>query len=508
MDMGRCVPPCPTLRYPLVLFTGDSHRRINAGIQQFNPRYNKSVRSRIEAQRSLLERDLFPKALARRVRPHHVVRSGACEALWQDKLAGTAGDLLDLIQAESPHATEAKALAAGRSFIEAEAEARRQLAAELAPHAEAVCERYLPGGVKRGGQWCVEHTVLRARDFAVSVQLSGPARGAWRTESGALNGDLLDLIHLRARYDTITGAMAAGRTIRDELIEAHREAQLELRREWDAHAATALAAGDDCFHTPGYRDLIQRTQDLDEHGGLHAALKQRIDEHRAHETAYRPLMRHAAAALDHAAAREQLHNEQQPQLGGGHPVFNGQYPRWQREADALITKGQALLDTPDPAQLAETNLLGKVHQITQILERTIDKDRRYYHSHIETLKQLQLALRHEWDAHAARAHAAGAAPFETPGYDPLIKRTQDLARELARLRDPSPLTLHAALKQRIDEHKAHETAYRPLKRHAGAVLDHADARKQLRHDAPPPLGGGHPVFDETNIPSGGVKPTR
>ena len=46
MDMGRCVPPCPTLRYPLVLFTGDSHRRINAGIQQFNPRYNTSHRLR------------------------------------------------------------------------------------------------------------------------------------------------------------------------------------------------------------------------------------------------------------------------------------------------------------------------------------------------------------------------------------------------------------------------------------------------------------------------------
>ena len=271
-----------------------------------------------------------------------------------------------------------------------------------------------------------------------------------------------------------------------KLVEAHREAQLELRREWDAHAATALGRGDDCFHTPGYRDLIQRTQDLDERGGLHAALKQRIAEHKAHETAYRPLMRHAAAALDHADAREQLRNEQQPQPGGGHPVFNGQYPRWRREADALITKGQALLDTPDPAQLAETNLLGKVHQITHLLARTIDKDRRYYHSRIETLKQLQLALRHEWDAHAARAHAARAAPFETPGYDPLIKRTQDLGRELARLRDPSPLTFHAALKQRIDEHKAHETAYRPLMRHAGAVLDHADARKQLRHDAPPP----------------------
>ena len=218
----------------------------------------------------------------------------------------------------------------------------------------------------------------------MSVQLSGPARGAWRTESGALNGDLLDLIHLRARYDTITGAMEAGRTIRDELIEAHREAQLELRREWDAHAATAHAVGDDCFHTPGYRDLIQRTQDLDEHGGLHAALKQRIAEHRAHETAYRPLMRHAADALDHADAREQLHNEQ-PQPGGGHPVFNGQYPQWQREADALITKGQAFLDTPDPAQLAETNWLGKVHQITQILERTIDEDRRYRRAHLENI---------------------------------------------------------------------------------------------------------------------------
>ena len=478
------------------------------------------ARSQLDAQRSLLERDgRFPNALARR-RPHHVdssgpaqemwrdrlagnpgdlldiihlmgryateaealaggrafieaeaeaqhhvVRSGPCEALWQDKLAGKPGDLLDLIQAESPHATEAKALAAGLSFIEAEAEARRQLAAELAPHAEAVCRRYLPGGVKRDGHWRVEHTVLRARDFAVSVQLSGLARGAWRTESGALNGDLLDLIHLRARYDTLTGAMAAGRTIRDELVEAHREAQLELRRDWDAHVATALGRGDDCFHTPGYRDLIQRTQDLDEHGGLHTALKQRIDEHKAHETAYRPLMRHAAAALDHADAREQLRNEQQPQPGGGHPVFNGQYPRWRREADALITKGQALLDTSDPAQLAETNWLGKVHQITQILERTIDKDRRYYHAHIETLKQLQLALRHEWDAHAARA-----ALFETRGYDPLIKRTQDLDRELARLRDPSPLTFHAALKQRIDEHTAHETAYRPLMRHAGAAL--------------------------------------
>ena len=80
----------------------------------------------------------------------------------------------------------------------------------------------------------------------------------------------------------------------------------------------------------------------------------------------------------------------------------------------------------------------------------------------------------------------------SPGYDPLIGRTQDLDRELACLRDPSPLTFHAALKQRIAEHKAHETAYRPLMRHAAAALIHAEkTHERLRHDAPPQLGGGH-----------------
>ena len=41
-------------------------------------------------------------------------------------------------------------MAEARAFLEGEYEARRQLAAALAPHAEAVCESYLPGGVKRG----------------------------------------------------------------------------------------------------------------------------------------------------------------------------------------------------------------------------------------------------------------------------------------------------------------------------------------------------------------------
>ena len=43
-------------------------------------------------------------------------------------------------------------MAVGRDFLEGEREARRQLNAELAPHAEALCESYLPSGVKLHGR--------------------------------------------------------------------------------------------------------------------------------------------------------------------------------------------------------------------------------------------------------------------------------------------------------------------------------------------------------------------
>ena len=41
--------------------------------------------------------DKFGNMIPRRVRPHHIVRSGSGEALWRDKLAGNPGDLLDII---------------------------------------------------------------------------------------------------------------------------------------------------------------------------------------------------------------------------------------------------------------------------------------------------------------------------------------------------------------------------------------------------------------------------
>ena len=95
------------------------------------------ARSQLDAQRSLLERDgRFPNALARR-RPHHFDSSGPAQEMWRDRLAGTAGDLLDIIQAGGRYATEAEALAGGRAFIEAEAEAQHRLNADLVPHTEA-----------------------------------------------------------------------------------------------------------------------------------------------------------------------------------------------------------------------------------------------------------------------------------------------------------------------------------------------------------------------------------
>ena len=135
------------------------------------------ARSQLDAQRSLLERDgRFPNALARR-RPHHFDSSGPAQEMWRDRLAGTAGDLLDIIHLMGRYATEAEALAGGRAFIEAEAEAQHRLNADLVPHTEALCRRFLPKGVKRDGEWRAAHTLFDAGDCSVSVQLSGLCAG-------------------------------------------------------------------------------------------------------------------------------------------------------------------------------------------------------------------------------------------------------------------------------------------------------------------------------------------
>ena len=387
------------------------------------------ARSRIEAKRTLLERDEhFPDMLARS-RPHYVDSTGPGQEMWRDKLAGKPGNLLDIIQAvecasKGRYVTEAEALAAGRAFIETQAEARHDLNAELSRHAEVLCRRYFPKGVKRDGQWRVKRTVLDASDCSVSIQLSGPARGAWKNETtGEQRGQLLDLVYRTGKHATITETMDAGRALienqaeaervaymqreaqaqREEahrqrkaqrearrIAKAHRAAQAELRKEWKAHHALAPPAGDTRFDNLDYRALIRRTRDLaQEHANLqvpspptfHTDLQQRIAEDQAHETACGPLRRHVDAVHAHTGKRGQL---QRQERFHSPPVFNDQYPKWRRKANKLIAAGQKLLKTSDPAQLAETTWLGKVEKATTTLEKTVHDDSHYFKGRIKS----------------------------------------------------------------------------------------------------------------------------
>ena len=142
---------------------------------------------------------------------------------------------------------------------------------------------------------------------------------------------------------------------------------------------SARAAGNPLYHTPEYHQLIGRTEDLvqayatlqDPHSFFNPQhLEQRLAAHQAHLEASAPLKRHADAVRAH-----EQHRREQLGLGGAHPVFNHQYPQWRREAKALIAKGQQLLDTPDPAQAAETTWLSKVKKATKKLKQTVRADK-------------------------------------------------------------------------------------------------------------------------------------
>ena len=258
--------------------------------------------------------------------------SGPERGTWTNETTGRQGDLLDLIRIEGKHENDlAATMAAGSAFLEAEQAARRQLNAELAPHAEALCESYLPDGVKlQDGQWRTED---------LTVRLSGPLQGTWRNDITGRQGDLLDIIRIEgAHFDNMTRTMEAAHTF------LHGEAQAALRHDWKAHDERALAAGNPLYHTPAYHQLIGRTQDLVQ----------------AYTTLQDP---------------HSFFNPQYLERGGAHPVFSGQYPQWRREAKALIAEGQQLLDTPDPAQLAETAWLGKVKKATKKLKQTVRADK-------------------------------------------------------------------------------------------------------------------------------------
>ena len=125
------------------------------------------------------------------------------------RLAGNPGDLFDLICHAAGYGDKARGMAAGSDFLEAEREARRQLAAELAPHAEALCRRFLPESatahdlpdvltVHEGGQASpisihllldLIHIEGKHHDDDLSATMA-PERGTWKNEATGRQGDL------------------------------------------------------------------------------------------------------------------------------------------------------------------------------------------------------------------------------------------------------------------------------------------------------------------------------
>ena len=167
------------------------------------------ARSQLDASRSLRTRAL----------PRSKTRITSLPA--RTRLAGTAGDLLDL-----PGGRPVRAGHSRRGPTPAQRQPRPQRAS-------------------RDGEWYAAHTLFDAS--SVSVQLSGSARGAWQNATTGEQGDrLLDLVHRTGEHFTITETMAAARALIETEAEAEREATCSISSRREARTPPrpkALAAG-------------------------------------------------------------------------------------------------------------------------------------------------------------------------------------------------------------------------------------------------------------------------
>ena len=70
------------------------------------------------------------------------------------------------------------------------------------PWVEALCERYLPLGVKRDGHWHARINIDEKNEYPLNIPLSGRWQGTWRLE-GAGRGQ-------KAARSVSSRALAAG----------------------------------------------------------------------------------------------------------------------------------------------------------------------------------------------------------------------------------------------------------------------------------------------------------
>ena len=157
---------------------------------------------------------------------------GPARGTWKNEATGGQGNLFDIVHGRGDTQRHHRTMEAARAFLYGEHEARRQLAAELAPHAEVLCRRYLPDSVKLYAQYHVL-TVQSENEYSMTIELEGPARGTWKDEITGRQGDLLDLIRIDGKHhDGIAVTMAAGRAF----LEAQAEAQRQLDAKLEPHA--------------------------------------------------------------------------------------------------------------------------------------------------------------------------------------------------------------------------------------------------------------------------------
>ena len=228
----------------------------------------QSAREGIRTARALIKGETLE-------RPMHVHLLGPGKAMWQDRLAGKPGDLFDLICHAAGYGDKARGMAAGSDFLEGEREARRALAAELAPHAEALCRRFLPESVEVVR--LPDVLTVRGQKESLTVRLSGPERGTWKDEVTGRQGDLLDLIRIEGKHhNDLAATMAAGSAFLESRAgspPSARRRALALRR--GLLQALPFEERQDgppagCAHCPGPKGILDhpplrpRTGHLDE----------------------------------------------------------------------------------------------------------------------------------------------------------------------------------------------------------------------------------------------------